>query len=124
MYALADVTHVRWGQIDEREQCAVVFFEWRKVRAKKAKPKSQGDNLMRAIVVDEKVIVLKHRQETERGCTMRAEKLAEQLGVGGAEEESDPSRDAFNAYMRTNLPGCTDAATRVRLWELWQAARK
>lgn len=40
MYALADVTHVRWGQIDEREQCAVVFFEWRKVRAKKAKPKT------------------------------------------------------------------------------------
>lgn len=28
------------GQIDEREQCAVVFFEWRKVRAKKAKPKT------------------------------------------------------------------------------------
>lgn len=29
-YALAQVTHVRWGEIDETEQCAVVFFEWMK----------------------------------------------------------------------------------------------
>jgi hypothetical protein len=79
---------------------------------------------MRAIVVDEKVIVLKHRQETDRGCTLRAEKLAERLGVGNTEEESDPARDAFNAHMRTHLPACTHAPTRAQLWELWQAASK
>lgn len=41
-YALAEVTHVRWGQIGEVEQCAVVFFTWRRrPRDKQAKPSGE-----------------------------------------------------------------------------------
>lgn len=76
---------------------------------------------MRAIVVDSKVIVLKHRQETEKVCTMRAERLAEALGV---KEEPDASLAAFEKYMREKLPRCTDARSRQALWKLWQAAKQ